>query len=158
MWVSRAICNIIQGLKYREQLLLSRFKVFRDRRQRQAETRIIETSVNTAAAGLHVTSPCAICGPGFEWVSCHKGIGPVLQADTGLNTSPCLYLLWVQREKASSKVLLDKSSLCLIPGEGAEPKPELRKESPDLILILRISSLWYFELVRNRSETSERSD
>ncbi len=38
--------------------------------------------MTTAAAGLHVTSPCAICGPGFEWVSCLKGIGLVLQART----------------------------------------------------------------------------
>lgn len=111
-------------------------------------------SVTAAAAGLHVTLRCAICGPSFEWVSPHKGMRLLLQADTGLNTSPCLYLLRVEREKGSIKgftwqilIVFDTWRRC-----WTESRAQ-RKESQDFILIRGISLFWYFELVRKGFET-----
>lgn len=137
--------------------------VFCGSRQWQAETKVKRAdgvnagaSVTTAAAGLHVTSRCAICGPSFEWVSCHKGMRLLLQADTGLNTSPCLYLLRVEREDGSIKgftlqilIVFDTWRRC-----WTESRSQ-RKESQDFIRILGISLLWYFELVRKGFETPE---
>lgn len=120
--------------------------VFYDSRQWRTETRVKRSDgVNAgAAAGLHLTSRCAICVQSFEWVSCHKGMRLVLRADTGFERLPLLvFIMSWERTKAPSKVLLYKSSLCLIPGGGAELKPELRKESQDFICILGISLLWY---------------
>lgn len=59
------------------------------------------TTLTTAAAGLHVTSRCAICGQSFEWVSCHKGMRLVLQADTGFERLPLLVFIMSREDKGS---------------------------------------------------------